>query len=69
MVLRELFALPPLVRVSIAPLARRFSVLHRPPPKYEGHVPLNALERGTLAVGSALMSLMNPRRAGMFTVL
>lgn len=65
---RKLFALPPLVRVTVAPFARPFSVLNRPPPKYEGHVPLNAFERSTLAVGSALMSLMNPRRGGMFSV-
>ena len=66
---RKLFALPPLIRVTIArSTTNRFSVLNRPPPNYEGHVPLNVFERGTLAVGSAVMSLMNPRRAGMFTV-
>ena len=64
---RKFFALPPLIRLTIAPSARTFSVLNRPPPNYEGHVPLNAFERGTLAAGSAVMSLMNPRRAGMFT--
>lgn len=43
---------------------RTFSVLNRPPPKYEGHIPLTGVERGALAVGSAVMSLFNPRRAG-----
>ena len=64
---RNLFVLPPRLRVAIAHSARPFSVLHRPPPKYEGHVPLNAFERATLAAGSAVISLMNPRRGGMFT--
>lgn len=45
-------------------LVRSFSALNRPPPKYPGHVPLTFLERGALAVGSAVGSLMNPRRAG-----
>jgi len=45
-------------------LVRPFSALNRPPPKYSGHVPLTFLERGALAVGSAVGSLMNPRRAG-----
>lgn len=44
---------------------RGFSVLQRPPPNYEGHVPLTKLERGALAVGSAIGSLFNPRRSGM----
>lgn len=45
--------------------ARLFSVLNRPPPSYEGHVPLTPIERGVLAVGSAIGSLLNPRRDGM----
>lgn len=44
--------------------ARSFSVLNRPPPNYEGHVPLNKLEKGALAVGSAFGSLFNPYRGG-----
>ncbi|KAF2460657.1 putative ubiquinone biosynthesis protein coq4, mitochondrial [Lineolata rhizophorae] len=44
---------------------RAFSVLNRPPPAYEGHVPLTKLERGALAIGSALISLANPRRADL----
>lgn len=44
--------------------ARTFSVLSRPPPNYEGHVPLTRVERVGLAVGSAVMSLLNPRRGG-----
>lgn len=53
-------ALPPAVRNSIRP----FSVLDRPPPNYEGHVPLTLIEKGALAVGSAITSLFNPRRSG-----
>jgi hypothetical protein len=36
----------------------------RPPPLYEGHVPLSATERVLLAFGSAFMSLYNPWRGG-----
>ncbi|KAF2146261.1 uncharacterized protein K452DRAFT_324250 [Aplosporella prunicola CBS 121167] len=44
---------------------RRFSVLNRPSPAYPGHVPLTAVERGALAVGSALWSLVDPRRGDL----
>ena len=40
-------------------------MLNRPPPKYDGHVPLTVVEKGTLAVGSALGGIVSPRRAGM----
>ena len=43
---------------------RTFSVLNRPPPNYKGHVPLNGIEKGVLAVGSAIMALRNPYRHG-----
>jgi len=33
-------------------------------PAYPGHIPLNWFENAFLAVGSAFMSLANPRRAG-----
>ena len=36
----------------------------RPPPLYEGHVPLSTTERVLLAFGSAFMSLYNPWRGG-----
>jgi ubiquinone biosynthesis protein COQ4 len=59
----------PLARRSISsalPLAsyRAFSVLNRPPPNYEGHVPLTRIERAGLAAGSALWSFFDPTRAG-----
>ncbi|KAM3538762.1 hypothetical protein ARSEF1564_008334, partial [Beauveria bassiana] len=41
---------------------RAFSVLNRPPPNYEGHVPLTRIERAGLALGSGVMSLINPYR-------
>ncbi len=65
----RILALPPLLRVSTINTARAFSVLNRPPPNYEGHVPLNIFERGALATGSAIMSLVNPRRGGMFDMI
>ncbi|EJD45979.1 ubiquinone biosynthesis protein COQ4, mitochondrial [Auricularia subglabra TFB-10046 SS5] len=36
---------------------------------YEGHVPLNAFENAFLAVGSAVMSLANPRRGDLIATL
>ncbi|KAJ5124731.1 Coenzyme Q biosynthesis Coq4 [Penicillium bovifimosum] len=48
---------------------RPFSVLNRPPPSYPGHVPLTTIERGALAVGSAIGSLINPRRADLIAAL
>jgi len=56
--------LPPNLRLATICSSRPFSVLNRPPPKYEGHVPLKSLERGALAAGAAVMSLFNPRRGG-----
>ncbi|RFU28138.1 hypothetical protein B7463_g8199, partial [Scytalidium lignicola] len=49
--------------------SRRFSILNRPPPSYEGHVPLTRVEKAGLAVGSAVMSLFNPRRADLIAAL
>lgn len=49
--------------------ARRFSVLNRPPPNYPGHVPLTLLERGALAVGSAVGALRNPYRHDLIAAL
>lgn len=36
-------------------------------PAYPGHIPLNSFENAFLAVGSAVMSLMDPYRAGACT--
>lgn len=44
---------------------RSFSVLNRPPPNYPGHVPLTHVERAGLAIGSGLMSLVNPYRGDL----
>lgn len=33
-------------------------------PAYDGHIPLNWFENAFLAVGSAVMSLVDPRRGG-----
>ncbi|KAJ5937377.1 hypothetical protein N7454_004677 [Penicillium verhagenii] len=48
---------------------RPFSVLNRPPPNYPGHVPLTTIERGALALGSAIGSLINPYRADLIAAL
>ncbi|MCJ1260016.1 Ubiquinone biosynthesis protein [Lignoscripta atroalba] len=61
--------LPPATRLAVTASVRQFSVLHRPRPNYEGHVPLTAIERGALAVGSAVMSLINPRRGDLIATL
>jgi len=44
---------------------KSFSVLSRPPPKYEGHVPLTTIERAGLAVGSAVWCFFDPTRADL----
>ncbi|KAI9849192.1 MAG: Ubiquinone biosynthesis protein [Thelocarpon superellum] len=49
--------------------AQGFSILHRPPAKYDGHVPLTTLERAALALGSAAVAITNPRRADMIAAL
>lgn len=54
---------------SISISQRPFSVLNRPPPNYSGHVPLTKVERAGLAVGSAVMSLVNPYRADLIAAL
>lgn len=46
--------------------SRAFSVLSGPPPSYDGYIPLTRIERGALALGSALGAVVNPRRAGTF---
>ncbi|KAM3433119.1 hypothetical protein MY4824_006174 [Beauveria thailandica] len=48
---------------------RAFSVLNRPPPNYEGHVPLTRIERAGLALGSGVMSLINPYRHDLIAAL
>ncbi|KAF1958637.1 coenzyme Q biosynthesis protein-like protein Coq4 [Byssothecium circinans] len=45
--------------------SRCFSVLNRPPPNYEGHIPLTRTERLGLALGSGLMSFLDPRRGDL----
>lgn len=38
-------------------------------PAYEGHIPLQWFEKAVLAVGSAFMSITDPRRGGKFPQL
>ncbi|SMR61974.1 unnamed protein product [Zymoseptoria tritici ST99CH_3D1] len=59
----RILCLPPPLRV------RAFSVLSRPKPNYEGHVPLNIIERTSLALGSAFGSLLNPYRHDLIASL
>ncbi|KAL6858148.1 Ubiquinone biosynthesis protein [Amphichorda felina] len=49
--------------------SRRFSALNRPPPNYPGHVPLTRVERAALAVGSSVMSLIDPYRHDLIAAL
>ncbi|KAG8814255.1 Ubiquinone biosynthesis protein [Serendipita sp. 399] len=44
-------------------------VRHVTKPAYEGHIPLNWAENAFLAVGSAVMSLLDPRRGDMIAAL
>ncbi|KAH8168151.1 hypothetical protein CIB48_g87 [Xylaria polymorpha] len=46
------------------PQIRPFSVLNRPPPNYPGHVPLTGIERAALAIGSGVLSFLDPRARG-----
>jgi ubiquinone biosynthesis protein COQ4 len=55
--------------LALPTTARCFSVLNRPPPNYEGHVPLTYLERGALAIGSAILSYLDPRRGDLIAAL
>ncbi|KAA6408316.1 MAG: ubiquinone biosynthesis mitochondrial [Lasallia pustulata] len=66
---RAFLRLPASSRPAAALSVRKFSVLNRPPPNYEGHVPLTTIERGALAAGSAVMSLLNPRRGDLIAAL
>ncbi|KAH7381564.1 ubiquinone biosynthesis protein coq4, mitochondrial [Pyrenochaeta sp. MPI-SDFR-AT-0127] len=45
--------------------SRCFSVLNRPRPNYEGHIPLTVTERLGLAFGSGLQSFLDPRRGDL----
>ncbi|KAF2405221.1 ubiquinone biosynthesis protein coq4, mitochondrial [Trichodelitschia bisporula] len=57
--------------VRANPLAgqRTFSVLNRPTPNYEGHVPLTPIERGALAISSAIWCFFDPTRADLIAAL
>ncbi|CAD6498957.1 BgTH12-07868 [Blumeria graminis f. sp. triticale] len=45
------------------------SRLQRSSPNYAGHVPLGGLEKAGLAVGAAIVSLLQPRRADLVAAL
>jgi ubiquinone biosynthesis protein COQ4 len=65
--LRKLIAAPlPQSAAHTRLNARCFSVLNRPSPRYEGHIPLTIAERLGLALGSGLGSFIDPRRAGVY---
>lgn len=66
---RRRFPLELLTVCTVTLSSRTFSVLNRPPPNYNGHVPLTIAERAGLAVGSAIISLFNPHRGGANALL
>lgn len=69
---QDLSLLRSVFKPSIQPAHRasqQFSILSRPPPNYPGHVPLTKIERVALAAGSAITSLLNPRRGDMIAAL
>ncbi|KAF2488856.1 coenzyme Q biosynthesis Coq4, partial [Lophium mytilinum] len=49
--------------------SRYFSLLNRPPPNYDGHIPLTKIERAALAIGSGLLSFRDPRRGDLIAAL
>ncbi|RPB01450.1 coenzyme Q biosynthesis Coq4 [Choiromyces venosus 120613-1] len=67
--LRRMNLLRDVPKVIFASQIAPFTSLSRPPPNYEGHVPLTIPERGLLAVGSAVMTLLNPRRGDLIAAL
>lgn len=67
--LGRLTAVPTVASKPIAQSLRCFSVLQRPRPNYEGHIPLTRTERLGLALGSGLMSFLDPRRGGKLSQL
>ncbi|KAK0763908.1 hypothetical protein N5P37_003298 [Trichoderma harzianum] len=56
-------------RPAASATARSFSALNRPAPKYPGHVPLTRIEQAGMALGSGIMSLLNPYRADLIATL
>ncbi|KAH7078620.1 ubiquinone biosynthesis protein COQ4, mitochondrial [Paraphoma chrysanthemicola] len=52
-------------RAQVRVDTRPFSVLNRPTPNYDGHVPLTITERLGLALGSGLGSFIDPRRGDL----
>lgn len=69
---RELTNAPTTTTIPAATLStarRSFSILNRPPPNYPGHVPLTRIERAGLAIGSGIISLVNPYRGGTCLML
>ncbi|KAL8738037.1 MAG: hypothetical protein Q9181_001105 [Wetmoreana brouardii] len=64
-----LLCTPHVLRLANGDPFRLFSVLNRPPPKYEGHIPFTLTERSVLAMGSAITSLFYPRRGDLIATL
>ncbi|KAK2764766.1 coenzyme Q biosynthesis protein Coq4 [Colletotrichum kahawae] len=54
---------------TTTPSSRPFSVLNRPPPNYDGHVPLNRIEKASLAIGAGIWSLLSPYRADLIAAV
>ncbi|KAF9065544.1 coenzyme Q biosynthesis protein Coq4-domain-containing protein [Rhodocollybia butyracea] len=55
--------------MSLRRLGANIRSIHTQTPAYPGHIQLNAFENAFLAVGSAVVSLMNPYRADLIAAL
>jgi ubiquinone biosynthesis protein COQ4 len=55
--------------MAALPQLKLIAAYARPPPLYDGHVPLSGVEKTLLAFGSAFMSLYNPWRGGIICFL
>lgn len=58
----------PLSTTPLPNQRKHFSVLNRPRPNYDGHIPLTIIERIGLAFGSALGSFLDPRRGDLIAI-
>jgi ubiquinone biosynthesis protein COQ4 len=56
---------PSAILRTVLPTSTTVHVRHIKTPAYPEHIPLNWAENAFMAVGSAIMSLVDPRRGGI----